>query len=287
MWQMKKNLAKFQFIIFLTLTFLLSWIPWYTGGQGFNAWGPSLGGLIVVAVVEGREGLAEMLRRLFRWKVPIKWWLAALAIPLISTFIAIGIHVLTGGESPSLRFWREEAVQAPILIVILLSPFGGAGGEEPFGWRGYAQSKLQNQSGPIWASVVIGIVWALWHLPEFFNPTSTQYAAGIGFIVPMTVVWIAASVIMTWLYNMTGGSVLVSGVFFHLVLDFSSTTLLADYTMSGMTEGIAPLDLRLLTTFIIVVAITAISLSVFTKGKLGYHSINRGTKQQDIEPERS
>lgn len=279
---MKTLLKKNQFIIFLALTFLLSWIPWYTGGQGFNAWGPSLAGLIVVAVVGGRVGLGDMLRRLFRWRVEIRWWAAALLIPFGVTLIAIAVHFLTGGEAPSFTFWKQEALQAPILMAILLSPFGGAGGEEPFGWRGYAQPKLQGRWGPLLTSVIIGIVWALWHLPEFFNPASTQYAAGIGFLAPMIVVWIAASVIMTWLYNKTGESVLVSGVFFHLMLDFSSSTLLADFSMAGMSEGIPPLDLRLLTIFIVVFAVAAIGLIVATKGTLGYHSIESGADQQKL-----
>ena len=123
-------------------------------------------------------------------------------------------------------------------------------------------------------SVIIGIVWGLWHLPEFYNPTSTQYAAGIGFLVPMFGMWIASSVIMTWLYNKTGESVLLSGVLFHLMLDFSSTTLLADFTLTGMTEGIPPIDLRLLMAQIVIFAIVALIIVGMTRGQLGYSAEN-------------
>lgn len=270
---MRAFLKRYQIVLFLALTFIISWIPWYTGGHGFNAWGPSLAGLIVVAVVDGWLGVRGILRRLFRWRVGIGWWAVVLLVPFALTLAAVGAHILTGGAPPPFTFWKQEWYLAPVLILVLLSPFGGPGGEEPFGWRGYAQPILQRkwgQWGPLAASVIIGIVWAVWHLPEFYNPASTQYAVGIGFFLPMLGMWIAASIFMTWVYNRTGGSVLVSGVMFHLALDVSSATLLADFTLTGMTEGIPPVDVRLLTAQIVVFALAALVVAAATRGRLGY-----------------
>ncbi len=269
---MKAYLEKYQIIIFFALTLIISWIPWYTGGYGFNAWGPSMAGLIVVAMVGGWKGIVGMLRSLVHWRVAIGWWAVALLAPVVITIVAIGAYVLTGGEAPPFTFWKQEWHLTPLLIGILLSPFGGPGGEEPFGWRGYAQSILQGKWGPLVASVIIGIFWGVWHLPEFFNPTSTQYAIGIGFFGPMIIMWIASSMIMTWLFNKTGGSVLVAGVIYHLMLDFSSSTLLADLTLTGLTEGIPPIDVRLLTSQIMVSTVVALALLVTTKGRLGKSS---------------
>jgi membrane protease YdiL (CAAX protease family) len=247
-------LRRYQFLIFLILTIIFSWYPWYTGGQGFKVWGPSLAGLLVVAVVEGRRGLGRMLRRLVRWRVGALWWGIALLGPPIATLIAIGLHVITGGDMPCFTFWKEEWDQLPFLLLILLTPlFGGPGGEEPFGWRGYAQPLLQEKSlsqgkslpqgkwgswNPLFASLIIGVNWGVWHLPEFNDPASTQYAIGIGFFFPMVLMWISASVLMTWLYNKTGESVLIAGVIFHLSLDLSSATLLADFSIASMSEGV-------------------------------------------------
>lgn len=271
---MKTWLQRYQFLIFLALTLIFSWYPWYTGGHGFKVWGPSLAGLLVVAVFEGRKGLGRMLRRLVRWRVNALWWAIAFLGPPVATLGAIGLHVLTGGEAPSFIFWKEELGQLPFLLLVLLTPlFGGPGGEEPFGWRGFAQPKLQEKWGkwgPLTASALIGIAWGVWHLPEFYNPASTQYAIGFGFFMPMVVMWIAASVFMTWLYNKTGGSVLIAGVIFHLALDVSSSTLLADFSIAGMTEGILAIDTRLLTAQIMVFSIVALALLIVTRGRLGY-----------------
>jgi len=271
---MKAWLTKYRIIVFLVLTLIASWYPWYIGGHGYRVWGPSLAGLIVVAVTEGRKGLGDMVRRLFRWRVGLVWWAVALLGPVVLTLVAIGVHVLTGGEAPSLLFWKEEWYMAPVLMVFLLLPlWGGPGGEEPFGWRGYMQPKLQEkwgQWGPLMTSIIIGLAWGVWHLPEFYNPTSTQYAIGIGFSVPMIVMWTSLSIVMTWLYNKTNGSVLLSGVVYHLMVDFSQATLLADFSMAGMSEGIPQLDLRLLTTSIGVFALVALVLVIATRGRIGW-----------------
>lgn len=227
--------------------------------------------------VDGWQGTAAMLRRLVHWRVNLVWWGAALLLPFILTAIAVGAHVWTGGAPPPFTFLREELNLLPLLLLVLISPMGGPGGEEAFGWRNYGQDKMQAKWSPLTTSAVIGVVWAIWHLPEFFNPTSTQYAAGLGFIVPMTVMWIAASILMTWLYNSTGGSTLIAGVIFHLALDVSSVTLLADFSMTGMSEGIPPLDMRLVTFQIAVFTILAVAITIATRGQLGLPKTRKGS----------
>ena len=106
-------------------------------------------------------------------------------------------------RDPNLQVLEEEWYLAPVLMLILLTPLGGPGGEEYFGWRGYAQPALLKRWGqwaPLIASVMIGIAWGVWHLPEFYNPVSTQHALGIGFFVPFIVSEVATSVVITWLY---------------------------------------------------------------------------------------
>jgi len=90
---MKALLKRHQIIIFFALTFIISWYPWYTGGHGFRAWGPSLAGLIVVAVVGGWKGIVGMLRRLVRWRVGIVWWAVALLGPPAIALVAVGMSV--------------------------------------------------------------------------------------------------------------------------------------------------------------------------------------------------
>ena len=272
---MKTFLKKHQIIIFFTLTFIISWSPWYTGGVGFKAAGPSYAGLIVVLLVSGWEGIKEMLGRLVKWRVGYRWWVVAFFGPLLVVLTAIGLHILAGGEAPSFQVWKVEPLMIPVLMLILISPIGGAGGEEPFGWRGYSQPMLQEKLGkwaPIITSFIIGIVWAVWHLPEFYNPASTQYALGWSGFVPLIIMEITNSIIMTWLFNKTGGSVLVAGVIWHLAVDTFSTTLLTGFTVTGILAGdvMPAVDLGLITMLAVVMSVLALALLIVTKGKLGF-----------------
>lgn len=144
---LKALLKRYQIAIFFALTFIISWYPWYTGGHGFKAAGPSYAGLIVVALVGGWKGIVEMLRRLIRWRASIGVWAVALLGPVVITLVAVGLHVLTGGDAPSFTFWKAKWYDPLLFMLLLISPFGGPGGEEPFGWRGYAQPKLQKKWG--------------------------------------------------------------------------------------------------------------------------------------------
>lgn len=271
---MRSFVKKRQIIIFFALTFVISWYPWYTGGHGFKAAGPSYAGLIVVALVGGWAGIKEALRRLLRWRVGAKWWAVALLGPLAFTLVAIGIHVQSGGEAPNFLSWKQEPHMVLVLVLILISPMGGAGGEEPFGWRGYALPRLQakwGRWGPLLASLIIGIVWAVWHLPEFYNPASTQYALGWSGFVPLIISEIANSIIMTWLYFKTGGSVLVAGVIWHLAIDTFGSTMLVDFTVSGMLAGdvVPAADLALIAMQTAVMSVVALVLVAVTRGQLG------------------
>jgi len=272
---MKSFLKKYQIIFFFALTFIISWYPWYTSGVGFKAAGPSYAGLIVVALVGGWAGIKEMLRRLVHWRVGAIWWIVAFFGSLAIVLSAIGVHILAGGKAPTFLIWKVEPLMVPVLMFILISPMGGAGGEEYFGWRGYAQPRIQEKLGnwaPLLTSLIIGVVWAVWHLPEFFNPASTQYALGWSGFVPLLSMEITNSVIMTWLYNKTGGSVLVAGVIWHLMIDTFSTTLLSNFTVTGMLSGVTmqPVDMGLIMMLVVIMSILALVLVLVTKGQLGF-----------------
>jgi membrane protease YdiL (CAAX protease family) len=269
-------LSRHQITLFFVLTFVISWYPWWYGGHpGFKTWGPSLAGLIVVASVSGWRGVKEMFRRLVRWRVGLRWWGVALLGPVLLFAVVLGFYALVGGEMPGFTFLREEWHLAPLLMLLLLLPLGGPGGEEPFGWRGYALPVMQKKwgsKGPMLASLLIGAAWGVWHLPEFFNPVSSQYALGLGFLPAFIVMEIAWSIIMTWLYNKTGGSVLLGGVLFHLMMDVGAASMLTDFTLTGLFNGeqMPPVDMVLMWLMTAVTAIAAIVLTVVTKGRLGY-----------------
>jgi membrane protease YdiL (CAAX protease family) len=176
--------------------------------------GPASAAFIVTGLTEGREGVNRLLRRIVQWRVGIFWFLFILVgLPLIQT---VGTIVLPG-------IW---ATATPMNIVPELLSYtvffvwpaliaGGPLGEE-IGWRGYALPHLQELHGPVKASVILGVLWAFWHLPIWF---SGQWTVPSVPNIAAYVVWITAvTVIFTWVFNNTGGSVLMA-ILLHASMD--------------------------------------------------------------------
>ncbi|MGH8938790.1 MAG: CPBP family glutamic-type intramembrane protease [Actinomycetes bacterium] len=115
--------------------------------------------IVLVAVVHGKAGVRKLLGRLLIWRVGVGWWTA---VALLSTLAlgAVGLSVLLGGDSP------DVAVTIPGAIALfLLFIFPGSAGGEEIGWRGFALPLLQADRSALGASVVLGVVWGVWHLP--------------------------------------------------------------------------------------------------------------------------
>ena len=165
---MKSFIKRYQFIIFLILTFVLSWFPWYAGiAPEVMTMGPSIAAFIVVLILGGWRGFVNLIRPFGRWRAGLGLWGIAIFGPALLYALGLGVHLLTGGEAPPFIMIREELNLLPLyLIMVVLMPWNGPVGEE-FGWRGYALPKLQTKYGPVIASLVIGAIWGVWHLPSF------------------------------------------------------------------------------------------------------------------------
>jgi len=231
----------------------------------------------MVSVVAGGKGLLELLKRAVRWKVNIVWWIITLFLPAIICFVAIGIHLLLGGNPPGFTFFKQEWYLAPVLFVLMLVD----GPLEEFGWRGFAVPKLQKKLNPLIASLIIGIAWGIWHLPEFLRPGSPQYPMGISFLPWFVADEVVISILMTWLYNKTKGSLLLGGFMFHNSMNFWSNVLLTEITMTGMFRGeeFPSPNMKLFVLEGVVTAIVAIIIAIVTKGQLGY---SRNDKKEEI-----
>jgi membrane protease YdiL (CAAX protease family) len=259
---------RYQIVLFFVLAFLISWIPWYTGGAGFIAAGVSVAGLIVAAVASGRSDVMEMVRHLLRWRVPLLWYLVALGLPLSIGFAAVGVGVLFGAAPPSFALLTTQLDLLPLFIVgAIFNPLAGPVGEEAFGWRGFAQPRLQALTGPVLTSLIIGSVWGIWHLPEFYRPGSSQYFMGLGFLIPFCFMEIAHSVVCTWVYNNTGGSTLVGGILVHA--SFNTTAGLTMLTSFDLDTGFFGMDTRFLGIQAIIMVAVALLIIVATHGRLG------------------
>ncbi len=264
---MLNTFRKFSFAFFLVLTFLISWLPWLSGGQGIFVFGPSIAGVITIALVSGKVGLRDLLKSALKWKVKWKWWLIALFLPALLTIIALGINVFTGASVPPFTFIKTEWYLLPVFFLITI--IGGPLGEE-FGWRGFMLPNLQQKMKPWLASLFIGLVWGLWHLPQFFNPEAVHFELGLARLPLYVLAEMGLATLMTFVYNQTKGSLLLGGIIYHNADNFWGTVLLTSATMSGALGGeSAGVDLQFWTISVIVTTFAALILCLVTKGSLG------------------
>jgi len=162
---------------------------------------PSLVALGLTARAEGVRGIRILLAGVLRWRVAPQWYLfAAGYIPTIKLTVAL-VHRVATGAWP--RFGNEAWYIIPLAIAFS-TPFQA--GEE-IGWRGYALPRLAARFGLARASLLLGLIWACWHLPQFFIPEADTYRQSF-FVYVLQVT--ALSVAMAWLYARTNGSLLLA-----------------------------------------------------------------------------
>ncbi len=201
-------------VSFYVLTFAISWLVWSplvirraTSPSAVlvimaGAFGPLLAAWLVTAIVSGREGVRAWARAIVRVRVGVLPYVFALGLPLLLAAAASALYRLLGGETPAGWALPPAYAYIPSFLMVLLV---GGGQEEP-GWRGFALPRLQERLSPLVASIVIGLLWALWHLPLFYVPASSQSAAQYPFGWYILNV-LAVAIAFTWLYNRSKRSV--------------------------------------------------------------------------------
>jgi uncharacterized protein len=218
---------------------------------------PSTVGVVFVALLRGRSGVRTLLGRLVHARIGLRWYLAAVALTMLVP-LAVGISILMGGNTP--------VVDNTILGVLFLFAFmifpGSALGEE-LGWRGFALPRMQALQNALKASLVIGILWGTWHLPLWLRGAESN---PISLYVPFVVAVIASSVIYTWLYNNTGGSLFII-VLYHAAINLPITVL------------ITPLGSQMVQPFLIYVGITVLAAVVVVIATGAEHLSRKASRQ--------
>jgi membrane protease YdiL (CAAX protease family) len=185
-----------------------------------GGFGPMVAAIVLTSIASGRSGVRSLLGRALRWRVAPIWYAVVLAGPFLLQLTGMGIHVALGGQPPDLAALAGMVPSVLLQSVFILFLVATA---EEFGWRGYALPRLQARHNALISSLILGVVWALWHLPLFFNPdtsySNTPFWVWMVFLLPYAIV-------LTWVYNGTGGSLLMCLVL-HAVVNASGSLWMA------------------------------------------------------------
>lgn len=228
--------------------------------------GPALAGIILAAGLAGRAGVRELLRSLGHWRVGVQWYLFIMLYPLALRLAAVGLVGLFGGPAPS--FFNSEALGLPagnpllMALPVFLSTLILTGIAEEIGWRGFALPRLQIRHGALAASAILAALWAPWH----YNPLNYP---GVRAIIPWHVAGVLAmTILMTWVYNNTHGSLLIA-VLFHTFSNFADWVVpTAPAVLGGSTAALTAQIVLNLSVVLAVLLFGAEHLSRDARGRV-------------------
>jgi membrane protease YdiL (CAAX protease family) len=172
------------------------------------AYGPMLSALIVTGITGGAAGIRELVGRMFRWRVGVRWILIALS-PVALYLIAVVILRVWSGVWPDFsRFGSTVEVTGLGWLAGWAFHTLTFGIGEETGWRGFALPRLQKGRSALSATLILSVFWGLWHVPMFFYKENY-----VGMGIPMVILWfvgmLCGAIVFTWLYNSTNGSILM------------------------------------------------------------------------------
>ena len=223
--------------VFFVATFAWTWLIWgvaiFLGANmetamGFvllllGVMGPMVTGIGFTYLTRDKEGRRDYWKRVISFKrIPARWYLVILLFVPVLNILAALLDILTGGSGAT---WGEAALNLvsnplsviPSILFASLIPF-----IEELGWRGYVLDRLQEKRSALVSSLILGVVWSLWHLPMFFVQGSYQANLGVGtleFWLFMIGV-IPLSFAFAWIYNNTRRSILAV-ILFHAMVNFT------------------------------------------------------------------
>lgn len=180
--------------------------PAVSTGLGYLAvFGPGVAAFVLTGLASGSEGVRSLWKR--GWSVAFdkKWFLPAVLFMPAAGLVTLLLLTVFGQPIA----WENALPLALLVPIGLLIWLVGAVPEE-YGWRGYALPRLLEGMTPLSGSLLLGVIWGIWHLPLHFIPTTTQYVIPVWEYVLQTIL---LTVIYTWLFLRTGGSILIAGIF--------------------------------------------------------------------------
>jgi CAAX protease family protein len=262
--------ARHPVVAFLIMAYAFGWpillaghylgMPIQLASSLLAVFGLALPAFVVTAATGGKAGVRDLLRQCLRWRVGIRWYLLALLGLPAGTLLVASAFL---GSAPLQALVEKWPLFFTMFLPSLLVAFLLIQLFEETGWTGFMQDTLQERHGPLLASIVVAPFFVLIHLPLVLLEAS-QITSALFQVAVQAVVVIFFRVIITWLYNSAGRSVLIVALFHS---SFNSVTG-SQEAMRFIRELIA--GPTALVIGLAVVAVVAVLVTVFTRGRLAY-----------------
>lgn len=219
--QSKEFLKRHSLVIGIILMFLFTWII-DLANSGilpiqfpfvvylFLGWGFVFASVIMTGLTLGKEGVVSLLKRYLQWRVSWKWYLVAFGLAPALWIAGVYLYAALVHVSPDFSTIMAykifgESANLPLFVLPFFLIDLIANGEE-IGWRGYVLPRLQAKHNALTSTMILGVVWGLWHLPKFLS--HFDVTAFVWFMLHT----MAFAVILTWLYNSTKGSLFLVSI---------------------------------------------------------------------------
>jgi membrane protease YdiL (CAAX protease family) len=282
-------LARYPLVFYFLIAFAFSWLMFLPGVLTYygvlnisdslvgvlgitGLLGPILSGFIMTAVTEGRAGIRRWLGRIVLWRVGLRWYLFALiGLPLAMVLATI---IVRPGALESFQTLAPLSVLPYLGAFVFMVLIGGPLFEEP-GWSGFALPRLQRVHSPLVGGLILGSLWALWHLPGFLIPSQDltdipPRGTVLDFVV-FALALMGLRLVMQWVFNNTKGSVLMAILIHASWNTFYSAALIQLFP--------APSVLGSYLNLTIAAGALALVVVVLTGGRLGYR---QGEEEEEV-----
>jgi membrane protease YdiL (CAAX protease family) len=258
----------FPLVAYFALAYALSWLILVPAGFGLlpdssagvlsllAPFGPAVAAFVVTALTGGKSAIGQLLRRLVQWRVGVGWYLLVLiGVPLVELTGAFAVLGAVPLGDLALNWPALFTSYLPNVLVLVVL----VGLAEETGWRGFALPRLQERHGPLLGTAILAVLWAAWHLPNllFGGWTGLSYALWLALTL-------ASAFIYTWVFNNTGGSILLA-MLLHAAINASSG--LVARLLPGLDNA---LHVPLYGAIALAFGTAALVLVVTTRGNLGY-----------------
>lgn len=176
-------------------------------------WGFIILSLWMTWITLGKEAMMTLLKRFLIWRVNWKWYLVAVLLLPALQFVSVLLTIWLGAapvdfSNPMIR--KVVPLSAPLLVLVVpWFIYEMLTNGEEIAWRGYVLPRLQTRYSALLSSLIVGVIWSVWHLPKFYG-TGSSGGRSFGWF---TVFCLAAAVLYTWLYNNSHGSLLLVTLF--------------------------------------------------------------------------